>query len=64
MTKKHERGEIMKEKQLAKMRKNNMKLYPMYRIVGADWIFYYGIEILFLTQVKNLSPANLSLIHI
>lgn len=61
MTKKHERGEIMKEKQLAKMRKNNMKLYPMYRIVGADWIFYYGIEILFLTQVKNISPANIIL---
>lgn len=51
----------MVEKQLAKMRKNNMKLYPMYRIVGADWIFYYGVEVLFLTQVKNISPANIVL---
>lgn len=51
----------MKEKQLAKMRKNNMQLYPMYRIVGADWVFYYGVEVLFLTQVKNISPANIIL---
>lgn len=51
----------MKEKQLAKMRKNNMKLYPMYRIVGADWIFFYGVKVLFLTQVKNISPANIVL---
>ena len=41
--------------------KNNMKLYPMYRIVGADWIFYYGVKVLFLTQVKNISPANIVL---
>lgn len=51
----------MKEKQLARFRKNNMKLYPMYRIVGADWIFFYGVKVLFLTQVKNISPANIVL---
>ena len=49
----------MEEKKLAKIRKNNMKLYPIYKMIGLDWIFYYGIRILFLTQVKNISPANI-----
>lgn len=51
----------MKEKELAKFRKNNMKLYPIYKMIGLDWIFYYGVEILFLTQVKQIQPADIVL---
>lgn len=51
----------MKEKELAKIRKNNMKLYPIYKMIGLDWIFYYGVEILFLTQVKQIQPADIVL---
>lgn len=51
----------MEEKQLAKIRKNNMKLYPIYKMIGLDWVFYYGIKVLFLTQVKNISPADIIL---
>lgn len=51
----------MDEKKLAKIRKNNMKLYPIYKMIGLDWIFYYGIKVLFLTQVKNISPADIVL---
>lgn len=51
----------MDEKKLAKIRKNNMKLYPIYKMIGLDWIFYYGIRVLFLTQVKNISPADIVL---
>lgn len=49
----------MEEKRLARIRKNNMKLYPIYKMIGLDWIFYYGVRVLFLTQVKNISPANI-----
>ena len=51
----------MEEKKLAKIRKNNMKLYPIYEIVGLDWKFFYGIKILFLTQVKHISAADIVL---
>lgn len=51
----------MEEKKKAKIRKSNMKLYPIYKMIGLDWIFYYGIKVLFLTQVKNISPADIVL---
>lgn len=51
----------MKEKELTRNRKNNIKLYPIYKMFGMDWIFYYGIQVLFLTQVKNISPADIVL---
>lgn len=51
----------MKERELAKIRKDNMKLYPIYKMIGLDWIFYYGVEILFLTQVKQIEPADIVL---
>lgn len=49
----------MEEKKLAIIRKNNMKIYPIYKMIGLDWIFYYGVRVLFLTQVKDISPANI-----
>lgn len=30
-------------------------------MIGLDWIFYYGIKVLFLTEVKNISPADIVL---
>ena len=51
----------MEEKKLAKKRKNNMKLYPIYIATGLDLIFYYGIEMLFLTQVKQIAVADIVL---
>lgn len=43
----------MEEKELAKMRKCNMKLYPIYKMIGLDWIFYYGVRVLFLSRSKK-----------
>lgn len=51
----------MEEKKIAQIRKSNIKLYPIYKMIGLDWIFYYGIKVLFLTQVKNISPADIIL---
>ncbi len=42
-------------------RKQNMKLYSIYRAISLDLIFYYAIEVLFLTQVKHLSVADIVL---
>ncbi len=46
------------EKRIAKKRKLNMKLYPTYRMLAADVLFYNAIKVLFLTQVKGFSNAE------
>lgn len=46
---------------LMKKRKSNMKLFPIYQMIGLDFIFYYAIQVLFLTQVKGISSANIVL---
>ena len=48
----------MNEEEIIKARKQNMKIYPLYRAISLDLIFYYAIEFLFLTQVKNISSAD------
>lgn len=46
------------EKKLALKKKLNMKLYPIYKMVAADVLFFNAIKVLFLTQVKGISNAN------
>ena len=43
------------------MRKRNMKLFPTYKKIAWDYLFYYSIDFLFLTQIKNISAANVVL---
>lgn len=42
-------------------RKQNMKIYSIYRAISMDILFFYAIDFLFLTQVKNISPADVVL---
>ena len=51
--------ETKEEKQ--KMRKRNMKLFPIYKMLSWDLLFFYTINFLFLTQVKNISAAEVVL---
>ena len=46
----------------AKMCKHNMKLYPLFRMLSFDFLFFYTIDFLFLTQVKNIGPAQIILV--
>lgn len=39
----------------------NIKLYPIYKATSWDLLFYYTILFLFLTQAKNISPADVLL---
>ena len=52
----------MNEKNLIQIRKRNMKLYPTYKTLSWDYIFFYTINFLFLTQVKGITPADIVLI--
>ena len=49
----------MNKKEEAYLRKHNMKLYPLYVTFGSDLLFYYGVKILFFSQAKYLSDANI-----
>lgn len=44
-----------------RIRKQNMKIYFLYRMLSIDHIFYYAIDFMFLTQVKNISPSEVVL---
>ena len=44
------------------MRKRNMKLFPTYKKLAWDYLFFYTINFLFLTQVKHINPADVVLI--
>lgn len=43
-------------------RKFNMKLYPIYIVLGSDLLFFYGTRVLYLSEVKNISDANIVLL--
>lgn len=44
------------------IRKNNMKIFPLYKAFAWDLLFYYAIIFLFLTQVKGFSASDVFLI--
>ncbi len=43
------------------IRKNNMRIFPIYKMFAWDLLFYYAISFLFLTQVKNFSASEVLL---
>lgn len=46
---------------IRKKRRNNRNLYPIYSSIGLDYMFYYGIKVLFLSQVKGITDAQIVL---
>ena len=43
------------------IRKNNMKIFPWYKMFSWDLLFFYAISFLFLTDIKGLTPAQVIL---
>ena len=46
------------EKELQRKKENNIKLYPIYKMLSWDLLFYYAIIYLFLTIEKGCTPAQ------
>lgn len=44
-----------------KEEQHNIRLYPIYKMISWDLLFYYSIIFLFLTQVKGISAADVLL---
>lgn len=51
----------MNKTDIKKKRRNNRNLYPIYSSIGLDYMFYYGIKVLFLSQVKNITDSQIVL---
>ena len=45
----------------SKKRKENMKLYSIHEMLTSDLLFYYSVEVLLLTQVKNITMQEIIL---
>lgn len=43
------------------IRKNNMKIFPFYKMFAWDLLFYFAISFLFLTQVKGFTASQVLL---
>lgn len=48
----------MNEQTIIQNKKYNVKLFPIYKAISWDLLFYYAISFLFLTQVKRLSASD------
>ena len=44
------------------IRKNNMKIFPWYKMFAWDLLFFYSISFLFLVDIKGLTAAQVILV--
>ena len=52
----------MKNKEeIRMMRKTNMRIFPAYKRLAWDYLFFYTIDFLFLTQIKGISASDFML---
>ena len=49
------------KEEVQKMRKNNMRIFPTYKKLAWDYLFFYTIDFLFLTQIKGISASDVVL---
>lgn len=47
----------MNSEEIMQAKKYNVKLYPIYKMLSWDYLFYYAISFMFLTTIKNIDPA-------
>ena len=59
VSKKESKMSTKEEKQ--EMRKVNMKNFPVYKVIAWDYLFFYTIDFLFLTQIKGISSSDVVL---
>ena len=60
---KSEMEKVMREKKdISKIRRNNARLYPIYKMFSWDLLFFYSIEFLFLTITKKLTASEILII--
>jgi len=51
----------LNKKELIKIKKDNARLYPIYKMFSWDLLFYYAISFVFLVETKGFTPAQIML---
>lgn len=51
------------KKEINKIRRNNAKLYPIYKMFSWDLLFFYSIEFLFYTITKKVTASEILIIN-
>lgn len=49
------------EEKVSSLKRKNVELYPKYKMLSWDMLFYYAIIFLFFTQIKGISAADVLL---
>lgn len=50
-------------KEISRIRRNNAKLYPVYKMFSWDLLFFYSIEFLFYTITKKITASEVLIIN-
>ena len=50
-------------KELKNKKRNNAKLYPIYKMFSWDLLFFYSIEFLFYINTKKITTSEILLIN-
>ena len=50
-------------KKLNKIKRNNAKLYPIYKMFSWDLLFFYSVEFLFYTITKKVTASEILIIN-
>ncbi len=58
---KRRKKKMSNKEETQKMRKVNMRIFPTYKKIAWDYLFFYTIDFLFLTQIKGISAADVVL---
>ena len=51
------------KRNIKKIKRNNAKIYPIYKMFSWDLLFFYSIEFLFYTITKHITPAEILIIN-
>lgn len=51
------------KKEISKIKRNNAKLYPIYKMFSWDLLFFYSIEFLFYTITKKVTASEVLIIN-
>lgn len=51
------------KRKLSKIRRNNAKLYPVYKMFSWDLLFYYSVEFLFYTIAKGATASEVLIVY-
>ena len=52
---------MVNKEEVQMMRKTNMRIFPIYKRLAWDYLFFYTIDFLFLTQIKGISASDVML---